>query len=247
MARWIVIIVSSAFFVLAPAEARAQVLLFERFVAQCNNDAGEFSAEESIRGCTGIIRSDLAIGRALAAAYNTRAMRYLALRQDDRALADFSAAVRYSPHYVQAYLNRAALYLVRRDYVAALADYDQAVAILPDAYIGYGARCWARALWGEQLDLARADCDAALRLRPGQASVLDARGLIGLREGRFDDAWSDYDAAAQANPAEPRHLYGRGVAALRLGRAEAARADMADAGELSPDIAATFAAYGVSP
>lgn len=247
MARWIVVAASWAFVALAPAEARAQVLLFERFIAQCNNDAGEFSAEESIRGCTGVIRSGLAIGRALAVAYNTRGIRYLALRQDDRALADFSAAVRYSPHYVQGYLNRAALYLVQSDYAAAIADYDRAVAILPDSYIGYGARCWARALWGEQLDVARADCDAALRLSPGQPSVLGSRGLIALREGRFEDAWSDYDAAAQSNPGEPRHLYGRGVAALRLSRTEEARADMADAAELSPDIAATFAAYGISP
>ena len=246
MARWIAA-ATWALLSLATAEARAQALLIERFIEQCNNDAGEFSAEDSIRGCTAIIRSDLVIGRALAVAYNTRAMRYLALRQDDRALADFSAALRYSPHYVQAYLNRAALYLVRRDYPAAIADYDRAVAILPNSYLGYGARCWARALWGEGLDLARADCDAALRLSPGQPSVLGSRGLVGLRDGRFEDAWSDYDAAAQSNPGEARYLYGRGVAAQRLGRTDQARADIAEATELSPDVAATFAAYGISP
>ena len=246
MARWIA--ATLAFLALAAAEARAQhLLLYERLIAQCNNDAGEFSAEESIRGCTAIIRSDLVIGRALAVAYNTRAMRYLALRQDERALADFSAALRYSPHYVQAFLNRAALYLVRRDYPAAIADYDRAVAILPDSYLGYGARCWARTLWGEGLDLARADCDAALRLSPGQPSVLASRGLLGLRQGRFADAWSDYDAAAQSNPGEARYLYGRGVAALRLGRTEEARADIADATALFGGVAAAFAAYGISP
>src|SRR5262245_20500242 len=146
MARWIAAAATWTFLALSTAEARAQTLLFQHFIAQCNNAEGEFSAEESISGCTGIIRSGLAIGHALAVAYHTRAMRYLALHQDDRALADFSAAVRYSPHYAQAYLNRAALHLLRRDYAAAISDYDRAVAVLPDSYLGYGARCWARAL-----------------------------------------------------------------------------------------------------
>ena len=114
------------------------------------------------------------------------------------------------------------------------------------SYLGYGARCWARTLWGEGLDLARADCDAALRLSPGQPSVLASRGLLGLRQGRFADAWSDYDAAAQSNPGEARYLYGRGVAALRLGRTEEARADIADATALFGGVAAAFAVSRVA-
>ena len=35
------------------------------------------------------------------------------------------------------------------------------------------SRCWTRALWGQELDAALADCNAALKLRPGKAAYLD--------------------------------------------------------------------------
>lgn len=229
-----------------PARAQDR-LLFESFVERCNNVDGEFTADQSIHGCTQIIRSDYVIGRALAATYNTRAMRHLQKRDDARALADFNQAIRYSPHYAQAYLNRAALHLVHRDYARAIADYDAVVAILPDQSIPYSARCWARALWGQELEVGRTDCDTALRLGPGDPQVLDSRGMINLREGRFEEAFNDYAAAVQGDPSRARHLYGRGIAALRLGRNEEGEADLAAAARIEGDIAQTYADYGVTP
>src|SRR6185369_10684600 len=40
------------------------------------------------------------------------------------------------------------------------------------------ARCWARALAGQELDLALTDCNNALRRSPNAAAILDSRGLV---------------------------------------------------------------------
>jgi lipoprotein NlpI len=98
---------------------------------------------------------------------------------------------------------------------------------------------------GTDLDLARADCDAALALST-EASTLDSRGLVGLKQGDFDKAWDDYDAALQAGPSAS-YLYGRGYAALRLGRKADGAADIAAAVELDAGIAEEYARYGVPP
>lgn len=229
------------------APASAQLLQFERYAAQCNDADGAYTADESINACTQIIRSDYAIGHALAATYNTRAIRYLQKHDDARALADFSAAIRYSPHYAQAFLNRAALYLVRRDYTRAIADYDEAIVILPDQPDPYSARCWARALEGRDLENARADCDRALGLNPHSQSALDTRGFLNLRQSRVAEAFSDYDAAVQFDPANAHALYGRGIAASRMGRVQDGQADLAAATQIDARIAQTYAAYGVTP
>lgn len=229
------------------APARAQMLTFQRYAAQCNNDNGAFTADESINACTQIIRSDFAIGHALAAAYNSRAIRYLQKREDDRALADFSQAIHYSPHYAQAFLNRASLYLLRRDFAHAIADYDSVIGILPNEQIGYTARCWARAFWGQELDQARADCERALGYNPRSVESLNSRAMIGLRENRWQDAFADYNTAAETDPTNARSLYGRGVAALRLGRTQDGQSDLAGAAQIDPHVAQTYADYGVTP
>jgi tetratricopeptide (TPR) repeat protein len=227
--------------------AQAQRLLLQSIVNRCNNVRGEFTADQSIDACTQIIRSDGVIGHALAATYNTRAMRYLQKHDDARALADFSEAIRYSPRYAKAFLNRAALHMVQHDYAPAIADYDAAVAILPNIPLVYVARCWARALSGQDLELGRADCDFALHANPHNPQALDSRGMVDLREGRFSDALNDYDAAAQLDASSARHRYGRGIAALRLGRAEEGQADLSAAVQLDPNIAQTYAQYGMAP
>jgi tetratricopeptide (TPR) repeat protein len=228
-----------------PSVARAQDLMLERFIRQCNDVGQTEDPHVAINACTQIIRSNEAIGHALAVAYNSRAMRYLDLHDDANALADFSQAIRYSPHYAQAFVNRAILHLSRREYPAAVADYSSVIQILPDDQIGYSARCWARALWGEELEAARTDCDHALALSPHRAGALESRGLLNLRERRWQDAWNDYDDAVRENPANARVLYGRAIAASHLNRAADSADDIASALALDSDVAHIFSDYGV--
>ena len=108
------------------------------------------------------------------------------------------------------------------------------------------SRCWTRARWGQELEQALADCNDALKLRPGRAAYLDSRGLVYMRKGDFKSAVADYDAALHTQQI-PGSLYARGVARLRLGDAARGQADIAAATALDKDIAAKAAKNGVVP
>lgn len=117
---------------------------------------------------------------------------------------------------------------------------------MPGAADVQNERCWERALANQDLQTARAACDASLRIDPNSPDVLDSRGMVGLRQQRWQDAWNDYNAALSGEPFASA-LYGRGVSAMRLGRASAGRADLARAAQLDPAIAQTFVGYGITP
>jgi tetratricopeptide (TPR) repeat protein len=170
-------------------------------------------------------------------------------REDDRAhaIADYSEAIRLDPNLAFAYRARASVYDMVGDTAAALVDYDRAIELEP-ANGGYlAAGCRARADWGEQLDQALAQCDAALRSRPENAETLRSRGLVHLRRGEFQAAFADYDAAIRANADLTEALYGRGLARLRLGQSEAGRADVATATARDQHVASRYAEYGLTP
>jgi tetratricopeptide (TPR) repeat protein len=109
------------------------------------------------------------------------------------------------------------------------------------------SRCWARARWGQQLDEALTDCNAAVKLRPDTAAILDSRGLVYLRRAEFKKSIADYDAALELDAHLAWSLYGRGIAHMRTGETARGQADIAAATALDKNIGATGAKYGVAP
>lgn len=162
------------------------------------------------------------------------------------AIADFSEAIRLDLNNVEALADRGAAYHDSGDFARAIADLDQAIRLAPGDAGLFNSRCWARAVWGRALARARTDCDAALQLQPNSPAILDSRGLVSLKQRRWNDAWADYDAAIRLSADFASAIYGRGVAAIGLGRIADGQADMARASQLDADIAQTFAGYGVS-
>lgn len=108
-------------------------------------------------------------------------------------------------------------------------------------------RCWARALAGTELPAALSDCNASLRQRPGDTSVLDSRAMVELRTGDLDRAIQDYDAVIAKQPRSAWSLYGRGVAKQRKGDGAGAKADFAAAAEIAPKLAARAKRLGIVP
>jgi Flp pilus assembly protein TadD len=142
---------------------------------------------------------------------------------------------------------RARAYVRLRDNRRAAPDYRAAYrAGVMEPSVANGL-CWSLAVLGESLGEARAACDARLRVEPDDEEALDSRGLVNLKEGRFQDAWNDYNRAVTLNPRGVSWLYGRGIAALRLGRTEEGRRDIELAEIGYPGIAAMYASYGIQP
>jgi tetratricopeptide (TPR) repeat protein len=169
----------------------------------------------------------------------------------DAVALDLGAADRAASRESDAHLRIGALYGYVDDPAAALAQYSKWIdSHAPDDGRMPGAlnsRCWQRALLGQALDRALADCDTALKLRPHTAAFLDSRGLVHLRRGDYDKAIADYDAALHLEPKTAWSLYGRGLARLRKGLSAEGQADLAAATALQPTIAKRAARFGLNP
>lgn len=187
------------------------------------------------------------INPRLVSSYVNRGVARRAQHDYDGAFADYAEAIRLDPNHASTFYNRGTLYRDMGDYERAIADYDRAALLSPENADTQNNRCWTRALANRDLEVARAACDEALRLEPNSGDILDSRGFLGLRQGRWQQAWNDFDAAVRANESSAHYRYGRGVAALRLGRTADGRADIVYAEQLDPDIARTFAGYGITP
>lgn len=112
-------------------------------------------------------------------------------------------------------------------------------------------RCWAKALLGQDLKTALADCNSALdrigKRNAGSAAILLSRGMVRLRLGDYDKSVFDFDAALALRPDSAWSLYGRGIAKIRRGRAAEGQADLSAAAAVSPEIAEDFARRGIMP
>lgn len=168
-----------------------------------------------------------------------RARLRAAIAEHDAALADLDAAA----HAVVGPLNeRIAIgqaYTGLEAYDRAVAQFDLWLAAHPeDARRGeaLNGRCWARALWGRELDRALSDCNAALKLHKAQPAILDSRGLVHLRLKQYDSAIADYDEALRQAPKMAWSLYGRGLARRASGKAAEGDADIRAALALQPDL-----------
>jgi tetratricopeptide (TPR) repeat protein/transglutaminase-like putative cysteine protease len=182
--------------------------------------------------------SDNLVGRGVA---------YAAMSQYDRAIAEFDEAARIDPAALRPLQARADANAKAGRFDVAIQDLDKALAIAPGSAVLLNTRCWIRAGWGQQLDLAAADCEAALKTDPKSAAFLDSRGLVNLRLGKLDAAIADYDAALSASPKQASSLYGRGLAKLRKGDASGAKADLAAAKAARAEVVQEFDRYGLKP
>jgi tetratricopeptide (TPR) repeat protein len=182
-----------------------------------------------------------------AGALAGRARAHARDRDFDAALRDLDQALSLDPRDAVILHTRGQVHHERGDWVRAATDLDAAAQLDPENPSIHNLRCWTRAVAGQELDVARQACDAAIRISKGGGYCLDSRGLVGIKQGRFADAWADYDAALRGEPNSAHYLYGRGVAALRLGREAEGGADVARAAQRDSTIAETYVGYGVTP
>ena len=109
------------------------------------------------------------------------------------------------------------------------------------------SRCRARAMLGQNLDKALADCNRAIKERPQAVVWLDSRGLTYLRMGEYAKALKDYDAVLASLPRNPWALYGRGLVELHDGKTTQGQADIAASKAIDPRVAQEAAKRGLAP
>jgi len=181
-----------------------------------------------------------------AIAYLDRANTKNRLGQTDHALDDYNKSVELKPT-PSALINRGTIYGERRQYPQAMADYDAGLKLQPGALPGLNDRCFTRAVMGQELDKALADCTEALRLSPNFVNAMTSRGFVYFRMGNFAAAIADFDATLKINPNSAAAYYMRGLTKIKTGDRSGSDRDISRARELDRKIAEWYAGYGVKP
>lgn len=172
---------------------------------------------------------------------------YTAQQNYPAAMADFNAAIASEADFAPAYYRRGIAYTEQSQFALAIADMDHATELAPDNYAYHYGRCRSRLVANVELDVARSACDEAVRLNPDPLSSLMMRGMVGLKQARWQDAWNDFDRILRSDPQSARAMYGRGVAAFGLGNTDDARREIARARQMEAVVVDDFAYFGVSP
>src|SRR5215813_3929982 len=169
---------------------------------------------------------------------------YLAKQDYDRAIADFSEAIRlgykYSNpgdfKYVAAHINRGQVYLRRGDHDRAIEDFGEAIRLDPTYGNAFIQRGYVQSI-KQDYDRAIADYGEAIRLDPRQVRAYIGRGDAYRDKGEYDRAIADYSNAIELDPTDGNAYSGRGEAYRHKGNHDHARADLAAAFQLVPKYA----------
>jgi tetratricopeptide (TPR) repeat protein len=161
-------------------------------------------------------------------AYHNRGFVYLSLGQYDRALADFTEAVRLRPNFADAYHLRGDLHRARGDLDRAIADYSAAIHHRPRFALAYHHRGEAHHTKGAYAE-AIADFTALIALNPQHAAAYRNRGLAHAALGQHDRAVADFDQAIALNPRSVGAYHDRGLSYVARGDHERAAADHIEA------------------
>jgi tetratricopeptide (TPR) repeat protein len=178
-----------------------------------------------------------------SSALMARGQMQLAINAVARADADFDALEAQSPNDPALALNIARTYAATRHYDEAIARFDRWLTKYPKDDRGasvYGERCYMRALASKDLELARADCDTAIKRGGRNSRVLDARGLVWLQLGNAKEASNDFSAALKLQPRGEVSLYGLGLAEIKLGRKEQGEQRVREAAEIDATVVQRF-------
>jgi len=189
--------------------------------------------------------------------YDTQLLRADTRRRDgktDEGLADVQAVDKAVAQADPIRFEIGEAYLAADQFAQAVAQFDQWIpAHSTDSRLGsaLNARCWARALWGRELEQAADDCNGALkRAQKGDslyAAAIDSRAMVRLRQGDCASAIHDYNEALAVAPDSAWSLFGRGICRLRKGDATNGNADLAAARALSGGIDARARKFGIAP
>jgi lipoprotein NlpI len=115
----------------------------------CEGYMANPTSEQQIKSCTEIIESGRETPQRLAIAYFWRGHAWRNRDNFQRAIADFTEAIRLNPKYLAAYGWRGTLLVDTGDYNGAVANYTDAIKIFPDDDYLFGSRGYAHFYRGD--------------------------------------------------------------------------------------------------
>ena len=199
--------------------------------------------DRRIINCTRVIddRSESPRNRAIALNFRGNALRDKG--DNDRAIADFTEAIRLDPKFAFPHHNRGVAHRNKGDIERAMADYTAAINLDRKYAFAYSSRGVAL-LDLREFDRAMADCNQAISLNPKMASGYNCRGLAWRTKGDLDRALADCNEAIKLAPKYSSAYNCRGLVFGSLGDHDRAIADFTEAITISPRFVFAFANRG---
>jgi tetratricopeptide (TPR) repeat protein len=167
------------------------------------------SDEQTIQGCTALIKAGGDKGAALAADYDNRAFAENNRDLNDQALADENQALALNPNNSNAYMNRGLAYYGKGQYDQAIADFTKSISLKSNteaAYnnsgnaFSYNNRGLAYVRKGDA-DKAVADFTQAISLAPKFVLPYNNRAMVYEKTGAKAKAIADFRAVLGIDPA----------------------------------------------
>ncbi len=152
-------------------------------------------------------------------------------KEYDKAISDFSEAIRLDRNFADAYNNRGLAYYLKQNYDNAFSDYNEAIRLDPNHAEAYKNRGNAYYDNGN-LYKAISDYNEAIRLNPNDADAYNNRGKAYDMHDDLDTAISDYTEAIRLDPKFADAYENRGKVYLHIGNRAKANADFATAKRL---------------
>jgi tetratricopeptide (TPR) repeat protein len=153
---------------------------------KAHDDCNAEDPDRNIAGCTRIIADRGEGKRVRGIAHVGRGLAWVAKGKLDRAIADFTQAVRLNPNDALAYSNRGLTWADKGDFDRAIADYTTAIRLDP---------------------LPRSDLTGVPHV-----NIHHNRGIAWFKKGDLDRAFADYDEAIRLDPVFAFAYYTRGLA-----------------------------------
>jgi tetratricopeptide (TPR) repeat protein len=123
---------------------------------------------------------------------------------------------------------------------------DAAIAEKPRDEALLNSRCWVKGTANVDLEGALKDCNLSIQLSDTPANVIDSRGMVFYRMGKFELAKSDFAEAIQQNPYLAGSYFMRGVIRRQQGDQYGSE-DLDAARMIDPQIGREYARYGIKP
>jgi tetratricopeptide (TPR) repeat protein len=178
-----------------------------------------------------------------AQAFAESAMAAFGKKDYDKAIADYTQAIRIDPQFATAYSNRGSAYGMNGDYDKAIADYNKAMELNPGIMYLYNNRGAAYFDKGDH-DRAMADFNQQIRLDPNFAPAYNNRGLVYEAKRDHDRAIADYNQAIRLDPNLEEAYVNRGLVYQRKADHDRAMADYNQAIRINPNYAEAYTMRG---
>ena len=194
--------------------------------------------DDAIAYYTEIIELDPSHTSVVAQAYYNRGVAYEQKDNYERAIEDFSKAIKLSPDLYEAYHNRGIVYGETGNYERAIKDFSKAIDLEPDLAEAYYNRGQAYGQKGNH-EHAIEDYTKTIELNPDLYKAYHNRGRAYGTKAEYERAIENLNKAMELNPMAETY-YDRGVIWLHLEEWEKAKLDLTTAKEKGVNIISEF-------